>query len=192
MAFLTSFRKEMTRKKGPWTVQETVEKYRNAYFSVLEETVRTPEDKPGTFSTILLKPGISVLALDEHQNVYLTKEYRYAIERDSIEVVSGGVDENESTLACARRELREEAGIEAHDWLSLGVVDPLTSILRSPAELFLARNLTFVEPQTEETEIIELIKTSLHDSVGMVMDGQITHAPSCVLILKAYVLLTSS
>src|SRR4030095_4362218 len=131
--------------KGPWTVKGTVQRYKNQYFEVLEDDVIRPDQQPGKFSTILLKPGVSVLAMDYEQNVYLTSEYRYAIERESIEVVSGGIDGTESTLVCARRELREEVGIEATKWTSLGIVDPLTSIVHAPAELFIAEGLTFVE-----------------------------------------------
>ncbi|HSE32456.1 MAG TPA: NUDIX hydrolase [Pyrinomonadaceae bacterium] len=175
-----------TKTRGPWTVKGTIERYKNDYFQVLEDEVIRPDQRPGNFSTILLRPGVSVLAVDDEQNVYLTSEYRYAIERESIEVVSGGIDGNEPTLVCARRELREEVGIEAKEWTSLGVVDPLTSIVRSPAELFLARDLTFVEPQHESTEIIRIIRVTLAEAVRMVMDSEITHGPSAVLILKAH------
>ena len=173
-------------KRGPWTVNGTVQRYKNEYFQVLEDDVIRPDQTPGTFSRIILKRGVSVLAVDDEQNVYLTSEYRYAIEHQSIEVVSGGIDGSEATLVCARRELREEAGIEAKDWTSLGIVDPLTSIVHAPAELFIAQGLTFVEPEHESTEIISIVKVKLSEAVRMVMDSEITHGPSAVVILKAH------
>jgi len=176
-----------SKKRGPWTVEGTAEKYRNDYFQVLEDEVIRPDQRPGKFSRIVLRPGVSVLAVDDDRNVYLTSEYRYAIERDSIEVVSGGIDGNESTIVCARRELREEVGIEAREWTSLGFVDPLTSIVHAPAELFIAQGLTFVEPEHESTEIIRVLKAKLSEAVRMVMDSEITHGPSAVLILKAHI-----
>jgi len=174
------------KRRGPWTLKGTAEKYKNEYFQILEDDVIRPDGSQGTFSRILLKRGVSVLAVDDEQNVYLTSEYRYAVERDSIEVVSGGLDEDESTLECARRELREEAGIAARKWTSLGFVDPLTSIVHAPAELFIAQDLSFVEPQHESTEIIRIISVKLDEAVRMVMDSEITHGPSAVLILKAH------
>ena len=77
----------------------------------------------------------------------MTKEFRYAVGQMSLEVVSGGVEEGEEPLAAARRELKEELGIEADEWVELGRVDPFTSMVLSPARLFLARKLHFGEPR---------------------------------------------
>ena len=84
-----------------------------------------------------------------------------------------------------RRELREELGIESERWLTLGEVHPLTSMLLAPARLFIARGLSFFEPQPQGAESIRAIKLKLSEAVRMVMESEINHAPSCVLILKA-------
>jgi 8-oxo-dGTP pyrophosphatase MutT (NUDIX family) len=180
----------MTRMKGCWQVEETVERYKSAWLEVKEDKVISPDGRAGTFATVKLKPGISVLAINENEEVYLTSEYRYAVEHVSIEVVSGAIDGGESPAVAARRELREELGIEAAQWVDLGVVDPLTSILSSPASLFLARELSFFEPEREGTEIIRVMKVKLNEAVRMVMENEIKHCPSCVLILKANNFLT--
>lgn len=181
----------MTRTKGLWLVENVVQRYKDAWLEVNVDQVVRPDGKPGTFATVRMKPGVSVLAMDHLGQVYLTSEYRYAVERESIEVVSGGIDENELPPAAARRELREELGIEAAQWIDLGQVDPLTSAINSPATLFLARQLTLVEPEPEGTEIIKVLKLDLSEAVGMVMKSEITHGPSCVLILKTYTFLKS-
>jgi ADP-ribose pyrophosphatase len=76
--------------------------------------------------------------------------------------------------------------------MPLGSVDPLTTSLVSPACLFLARRLTFVEASPEGTEQIRHVRMPLSEAVDAVMSGRITHAPSCVLILKASRVLPSS
>jgi 8-oxo-dGTP pyrophosphatase MutT (NUDIX family) len=172
-------------RKGPWQVEASTQKYKSAWLEVTEDKVIKPNGQPGSFATVKLKPGVSVLAIGDEDEVYLTSEYRYAIEQKSIEVVSGATEADETPEMAARRELREELGIEAGSWVDLGTVDPLTSILRSPARLYLAKELSFFEPQAEDSEIIEMVRMKLNEAVDMVMDSQITHAPSCVLILKA-------
>ena len=72
-----------------------------------------------------MKSGVSVLPIDNKGNVYLTKEYHYAVERETIEAISGGIDKGENKENAAKRELNEEAGITANEWIDLGVLDPL-------------------------------------------------------------------
>lgn len=98
--------------------------------------------------------------------------------------VSGGREDQEPALATARRELREELGIEAENWLDLGKLDPFTSSVLSPTELFLAQGLSFVDAAPEGTELIQRVKIPLDEAVEMVMKSQISHAPSMALILK--------
>jgi ADP-ribose pyrophosphatase len=176
----------MTRIKGPWLVEETVQKYKNAWIEVNEDQVVRPDRKSGSFATVRMKHGVSVLAMEDDGQVYLTSEYRYAIERDSIESVSGGIDEDEPPHIAARRELREELGIEAGEWINLGTVDPFTSAIQSPATLFLARKLSLVKREPEGTELISVLKVDLAEAVRMVMESEITHGPSCLLILKTH------
>lgn len=181
-----------TKKKGPWTVEETAEVYRTPWVEVFEDKVIRPDGTPGIFSTVRMRPGVSVLALDEEGFVHLTNEYRYAVERESIEAVSGGVDAGETPLDAARRELREELGIEAREWLDLGSVDPFTSVVLSPARLFLARGLTHAAHSREGTEVIRVVRVTVPEAVEMVTRGEITHGPSCVLILKAHLYLSNA
>lgn len=175
----------MVRKNGPWTIKETIPKYKNPWIEVKEDQVIRPDGKPGIFGIVNMKPGISVLPLDDQGFVYLTDEFHYAIEQDSIEVVSGAIDENEKPLDAAKRELEEELGIKAEEWLELGIVNPFTTVIKSPSYLFLARNLKFIKSNQEGTENIKLIKVKFYDAVKMVMESKITHGPSCVLIFKA-------
>jgi len=175
----------MEKKHGPWTIVESEQKYRHKLVEVREDQVIKPDGTPGTYATVKVKAGVSVLALDEDGMVRLAKEFRYAIGRYSLEVVGGAIEGGEQPVEAARRELREEMGIEADEWVELGQVDPLTSIIDSPSTLFLARNLTFREKKQEGSERIEVVKLSMDDAMSMVIDSRITHGTSCVLILRA-------
>ena len=171
---------------GPWQIQSTNEVYRDPWFRVLRDEVIRPDGNPGTYTVVHLKPGVCVLALDEEENVCLTKEFHYAVGRITIEAVSGGIEPGEDPLETARRELQEELGISAEDWQELGTVDPFTASILSPARMYLARRLTFGPHNQEGTETIQLVKMPLEEAVRQVLDGEITHSPSAVLILKTW------
>jgi len=174
----------MSRKHGPWTITETVEKHRDDFIEVHEDHVIRPDGEPGTYANVKLKAGVSVLPIEADGTVYLTRQFRYAKGAQSIEAVSGGIDA-EDALVSARRELHEELGIEAKELISLGQMEMDTSIINSPVNLFLARELQFTEAEQEGTESIEMYKTTLERATEMVLNSEITHSPSCVLILKA-------
>lgn len=175
----------MPIQHGPWTIHSSTEQYKDTRIKVQRDDVIKPDGEPGKFAFVKLPPGVSVLALDDEGRAHLTSEFRYAVGRDSVEVVSGAIDEGEEPHAAARRELREELGIEAEEWIDLGLLDPLTSQLVCPVNLYLACGLAFSESEREGTELIEEVTVPFDEAVRMVMESCITHAPSCTLILKA-------
>jgi ADP-ribose pyrophosphatase len=173
---------------GPWQIVERHEVYRDPWITLHKDDVIRPDGQPGTFSVVNLKPGVCVLAVGNGV-AYLTEEFHYGVGRITIEAVSGGIEAGESALFTAQRELQEELGIRATDWLALGTCDPFTSSVVSPTQLFLARGLEIGAQALEGTEQIRRLEVALPEAVAMVMDGRITHGPSCVLILKARLLL---
>lgn len=174
---------------GPWKILATTELYRDPWFTLRKDDVIRPDGLPGTYTVATLKPGVSVLALDDQGCVHLTKEFHYGVGRVTVEVVSGAIEGNEAPLVSAQRELAEELGIEADRWTHLGRIDPITGSVVSPIELFLAQELRFGEPQLEGTEIIQRVSMPLEEALTWVMDGRISHSASGILLFKTHRLL---
>ena len=175
----------MGRKHGAWTIESSERLYADAFGEFWVDEVVKPDGEPGRRATMRMKPGVAVLALDAEGFAHLVKTFRYAVGKECVEVVQGAIEEGEEPDGAARRELKEELGAEAGELEDLGLVDSITSQVYSPARIFLARALTFGEPETENTENLEPITVKLEEAVRMVMDGRITQGTSCVLILKA-------
>lgn len=174
------------RRNGPFVIKSSEVKYKNPWIEVVEDKVIRPDGKDGLFGVVNYGSGISILPLDSEENVYLIKEFHYALGEADIATVSGGTEDDESVEEAAKRELEEEAGIKAEKITDLGVVHPYTTIIRSSAHLFLAEDLKFVDSRQEDGEDIEMIKMPFWEAFQLVMSGSIVHAPSCVLILKAW------
>jgi len=172
-------------RRGPWTTLASKIVYQNPWMIVREDAVTRPDGKPGIYGVITMPIGICVLPIDADNFVYLVKQYRYGVERETIEAIAGSSEGKDITLS-ARRELREETGIEAATLTPLGTIDPFTSMLNVPEHLFLATGLTFGTPNREETELdMRLVKVPYGQALKWVMDGTITHGASVVAILKA-------
>jgi len=172
-------------KKGPYGVLGSRNVYKNRWFSVREDRIIRPGGMEDSIGVIEMKAGSSVLAITDKDEVYLVKEYKYGIERDSIETMSGALEPNETPLEAAKRELKEELGLEATEWVELGVVDPFTTAVRSPNYMFLAMGVKEGENNPEEGELLEVVRVPLSEAVDMAMRSEITHSASCVLILKS-------
>lgn len=173
------------KKNGPWTIKSSKVVYVNPWISGREDKVIRPDGNDGIFGVLDIQKGVSVLPIDDELNVYLIEEFRYALEKMSIETASGGIEPNETDTEAAKRELQEEAGIFAKEWIDLGIINPFTSIAISPQHFYIAKKLSFADSKPEGTEVINVIKLPLNEALGMVESGKITCAPSCLLILKA-------
>ena len=132
-----------------------------------------------------MQSGVAVLPIDHDGRVLLVSQFRYALGRMSLEVVSGALEEGEDAREGARRELREEIGVEANELIALGHIDLDTSVVSARVNLFIARGLRRGEKDEDATEQLKTIEIEFKDALRQVMESEITHAPSCVLLLKA-------
>ena len=173
------------KSHGPWKIKTTNQVYQDPYLHVWVDDVVRPDGRDGTHVVANMKPGVSVLAMDDSEKIHLTHEFHYGIGRYSLEAVSGGIEPGEDPELTARRELKEELGISAERWEYLTEVDPFTTIVVSPCRLFFARGLTLGTPALDGTVKIEHVVLSLEEAVQKVLHGEITHSPTCILILWA-------
>ena len=172
------------RKHGPWQVNDSKTVYADSWISVRRDEVLRPDRSPGSYAVITVKPGICVIAIDKDDTVHLTQEFHYAVGRDTLEGVSGGIESGHAAEQTVHLELAEELGILASSIESLGTVDPFTGSVTSPTALFVARGLSFGVAKPEATEQIIHVKMSLTEAIDAVLDGRITHTPTCIILLR--------
>ena len=176
----------MEKKHGPWTIRRTREAYSHGLITVNEDEVTKPDGSRGTYATVRLKDGVGVLAVDDEGHAYFAKEFRYAIGRESVEIVGGAIEEGESPEEAARRELREEIGVEAGEFVELGSIQPVTSLVNSSSTLFLARRLRFKSKDEDAGEVIKTVKMPLEEAAAQALSGELFHSTTCLLVLRAH------
>ena len=160
-------------------------------FKVREDRVLFPDGHEGPFAVVDVRPGIGVLALNGNAEAYLVREWKHALGRETIEVVCGGIDEGERPIEAAKRELREEAGVIAEHWLLAGVIEPMTTFVKAPSNMYIATGVRETNPDPEPWEVIETLQVPLAEAVEMVFRGEITHGASALLLLMADRLISS-
>lgn len=88
--------------------------HKNSWFSIYKDDVINPNGKPGKYYYSHGHDAIAVIAEDKNNNLYLVGQTRYPIGNQySWEVIGGGIEKGETLLAAAKRELKEETGLEA-------------------------------------------------------------------------------
>ena len=171
---------------GPWTRRTRRVAYENPWITIWHDEVIRPDGEPGIYGVVhFANLAVGVLALDDARRVLLVGQHRYALDRYSWEIPEGGVPSGESALDGARRELREETGIEAADWIELSRSHLSNSVSDEEAILYLATGLTHGEAAPDGTEALDVRWEPFDEVLAMTIDGRITDAMTILAVQRA-------
>ena len=159
--------------------------FENDWMHVFEDEVINPGGGRNLYGHVHFRNrAVAIVALDDSGHTWLVGQHRYTLDEYSWELPMGGAPLGEDPLEAARRELKEETGIEAREWKELMQLHTSNSITDEAGRVFVATGLTFGETNFEETEDITVRKLPFDDAVAMVLDGQITDAISAAALLR--------
>jgi ADP-ribose pyrophosphatase len=164
----------MTNKLKPWkTLERRTVLDQGKYLSVEEHTVELPDGRViEGWSWIVTPDFVIVVAVDEEGNYLCFRQTKYAVEGTVLAPVGGYVDPGESPAGAARRELLEETGYEAPEWLELGHYPVDGNRGAGTAHLFLAREARRVaEPDADDLEEQELVLLSRVEVEAALAEG---------------------
>jgi ADP-ribose pyrophosphatase len=175
-----------------WPVVATEDFYRTAWVMALrQDELHAPDDAEQTFRRLVLEhPGaVIVLAVDDQERAYCLWQYRHPAGRRFVELPAGLLDADaEPPEDTARRELREEAGLDAGQWTLLGSTWSSPGISNELMHFFLARDLRPVESGFERThEEADMTGdwVPLDDLRAAVLDGRVGDGPLVQALLLA-------
>lgn len=159
--------------------------FRGSVFNVTRDQLIEPSGIRATRDVVRHPGSVVVLAIDdtrEEPRVLLERQYRYAANDFLWEIPAGRIDEGETELAAARRELLEETGYTAglwsralHYYASPGFVDETMSI-------YLARKLQRGKAQPEQDESIQTRLLPLSAALQMAAKGTIRDGKTLIAL----------
>lgn len=129
--------------------------------------------------------GVAVLPVDGEGNCYLVRQFRYPFGRVLLEVPAGKRENQEEPLLCGRRELSEETGFEAEEFIDLGCCYTSPGIATEVLYLYLALGLRPGKSHPDQDEYLNVVKLPLKTLSEMVMRNEIEDAKTVMAILKA-------
>lgn len=169
-----------------WVTHGSSTVYSNPWIEVREDRITGPGGD-GIYGVVTMRhAAVFVVAIDEEERVCLVTLERYTTGR-SIEVPAGGSD-GEHPVVAAQRELLEETGFVADEWVPLGTMNALNGIADAPEHVFLARGLTRADgpAHTQAEEGISAVSwVPFAEVLSMIADGRITDGETVAAITYA-------
>jgi len=150
------------------------------------DTVRLPNGKPATREVMRHPGAAAVVPITDDGNVILVRQYRYPFASVMLEIPAGKLDPGEDPVVCARRELLEETGYEAEEFVSLGVFYPSVAVLDEKIHLYLARKMTFRAVNPDDDEFLNVEERPLELLVKEILHGDVPDGKTQTAVLKAW------
>jgi len=146
------------------------------FLQIRRDTVSVPDGRLATREYVVHPGAVMIVALREDGRVVLERQYRYPLHAVMIEFPAGKLDVGESSLACARRELREETGYTAREWARAGVLHPAISYSTEFIDIWFARGLTLGEQKLDAGEFLEVFSATPDELMDWCGNGRVTDA----------------
>ena len=131
-------------------------------------------------------PGASaVVAIDEDNRIIMEKQFRYALNDYLLEIPAGKLDAGEDPLVCAKRELEEETGIIASEWISLGTIATSPGFCNEVIHLYVAKGLSKGEIHWDEDEYVEVERYTFDELLQRIKEERIKDSKTLSALLLA-------
>lgn len=148
--------------------------------------VLLPNGKEATREVIRHIGAVCVIPVTEDGKVIVERQFRYPLDSVITEIPAGKLDsKTEDRLEAAKRELREETGYTADEWIDLGKYCGAAAFCDETLTVYLARGLHKGERDLDEDEFLDVYMVPLEDLVEQVMKGEIVDGKTQLAILKA-------
>jgi ADP-ribose pyrophosphatase len=135
---------------------------------------------------VVRHPGaVVVVARDRDDRVLLVSQFRYAVGRTLLELPAGTLGADEEPLACARRELAEEAGCAAQRWTALARFYSAPGFCDEQLHCFLAEDLSPAVGHADPDERIEVVPLPFDRALELIDGGDIRDAKTVAGLLLA-------
>jgi|SRR3989339_702122 len=161
-----------------WIKEASQIAYSNQYFQVKEDQVRQPGGQKGTY-VYVEKPDFILVIPEIEEQLVLVEQYRYPIQKRSLEFPQGNCERHENYDNCMERELLEETGYHAQKLHNLGKIYLGSGLTTQGCIVYHASKLSFVKQRLESSESdIRVLKYSISEVKTLIAKNEIQDSPT--------------
>lgn len=149
-----------------------------------QDSIAIDNGNIATFDFIGHKGAAAVIPVREDGKILMVKQFRPAIERETLEIPAGGKDgADEPSMVCAARELEEETGFKSKDLELLISIYTTVAFCNEKIDIFVAKNLIPSKQNLDEDEFIELEAYGIDELCQKVYSCEIQDAKTVAAIM---------
>ena len=161
-----------------------VNSYHGVVVDVTADIVSLPNGNTSVREVVHHPGGVCIAAVDDDGNIYVERQFRYPFGRELLELPAGKLEKDEDPLLAAQRELSEETGLDADNWVDMGDVYVSPGISTERIYLSLATGLHQGQAHPDPNEFLDVEKMPLANLMDHVAAGEIHDAKTVVGALK--------
>ena len=161
--------------------------YRGKILNLRRDDAELPNGRACIREIVEHAGGVTVAALTDDNELIFVRQFRYPYMKVLLELPAGKLEKGEDPLESGKRELLEETGCTAEEYISLGEFYPSCGYTDEIIYLYLAKGLKFGSQSLDEDEFLNVEKIPLEKAVKMVMSNEIKDGKTQAAILKTYI-----
>ena len=163
--------------------------YKGKIINLRKDIALLPNETNAIREVVKHPGGVCVAALTDNNEVLFVKQFRYPYSEIVLEIPAGKRDnQTEEPLQCGIRELREETGATAENFISLGELYPTPGYCGEIIWMYAATNLKFGDQELDDDEFLDVEKIPLEKAIEMIINGEIKDAKTQTAVLKLKIL----
>lgn len=141
-----------------------------------EDIVKLPSGKVVTWDLVKHKGAAAVVPVMEKGTILLVKQYRNALDQETLEIPAGGIEPGETPLECVTREIEEETGYRAGKMEHLMTIVTAIGFCDEKIPIYVASDLRPSKQHLDEDEFIDVKEFTIEEIKEMIFDGRIIDA----------------
>ncbi len=163
--------------------------FKGRIISLRQDSALLPNGNTATREVVEHPGGVCIAALDRNDELLFVKQWRYPYMEETLEIPAGKRDrQDEDPLECGKRELQEETGARAKNFIDLCPLYPSPGYVNEVIYCYLATDLSFGEQNPDQDEFLDVLRIPLQKAVEMVLSGEIKDAKTQIAVLKVKLL----
>ncbi len=153
--------------------------------AVIADELRRPDGGSSTYTYVAAPRAVFIVAATAARELVLVRQYRHPVRDFTLEVPAGSVEDGESALEAAKRELLEEVGGHSTSWRHLSRFYSSSAHLSLRSDAFLARGLELTTPHPDDEERLTRVRMPLDEALRRAHAGAFPEGQTALSILLA-------